>query len=260
MKLITTPFCFFGWEKITCSAFCAVKSLRKIPCCRHREVFLARVTSNTAPQCWHKAGGDPGHPQDTHSPQTALQQLQQTDHHPHPPFQAPWAGKASSRGCLSRGGSRAGGRSHLGHSSKGALALPGHRGGNNWRLDCIFGCSSVLTLEKQATELLSWDGWPSSWFSPTFPGWKQLTRLKMLWFQLVCWAKSDTGWKHLYLILLSSERTLACASKEHNGKTQTGWRKKGVFVIINCERLSKMSCLSKIYLLIWPFQLTINTG
>lgn len=100
------------------------------------------------------------------------------------------------------------------------------------------------------------------WFSPTSPGWKQMTRARIVHKQpLACVISAHVLGKvraktSLFDLTVSSERTLPCASKEHNGKTQTGWRKKGVFIIINCERLSKMSYLSKIYFSIWPFQLT----
>lgn len=134
---------------------CAAKSLRKTPW--YRRWFwpwpCARVTSCTAPWCWHEAGAAPGHSQDTQSPQTALQQL-----HPSPisgsvgresfPHRVAEEGRQQSRG-----------RSHLGHPKEGFT-----------RLDHVFGCSFVLTPGKQGAEGPSWDVCPSSRVSPTSPG------------------------------------------------------------------------------------------
>lgn len=147
------------------------QSLKKTAWCRHREVFLASPhllhCSTVVAQSWEE-------PQDTHSPQTALQQLQPTDHHPSPTTSGSGGRESFLQRVAEQGRQQSRRQEPPGTPQQGfyqgALAVPGHRGGNSWRLDYIFGCSFVLTSEKQVTEPLSWDACPSCWFSPTFPG------------------------------------------------------------------------------------------
>lgn len=85
----------------------------------------------------------------------------------------------------------------------------------------------VCSKESEEDSLVQEVFW-CFWFSPTSPGWKQMTRVRIVHKQpLACVISAHVLGKvraktSLFDLTVSSERTLPCASKEHNGKTQTG--------------------------------------
>lgn len=160
------------------------------------------------------------------------------------PSEGGWGGKAavqearSNLGCSNKGyGTYSSPVTNWGSLFSCAWVLPScpgqiQRNGTGWILNGTFGCSLVLTPGKQITELLSCDVHSSSWFSPEFPGWKQLSRLKILHSKTnaglydfsSCAEQSHTQAENIFTwsYCVSSEKTLDHASKEYNGKTQTG--------------------------------------